>query len=535
MSVMLLSKSRKSWNLPALTAGHAFALLLALSWVWAPSRAVWDAIDASVFYALNGSLSDSRAWQLLWAVANTKRFDIFSALLVMVLYAGYVFSGDRRQITDRISAGVVLSLAAAAAIFTAKNLMDIGRVGPSLALQPSILLTDYVSLFEFKDRSTHSFPGDHAIGSIMITVLLWRSAGRRIGMAMAALSLLFVVPRMVVGAHWLTDGVVGGACVALVFLSWLLATPLHGWLYAKVLRITERSLSWLEHQLSSLALGDNLQTQLLRAPGHAGRGFCMGCADIIPGVSGGTMAFILGIYARLLRAIKSFNLDWLKMLLRLEIRPALASNDLLFLLPLGVGLVSALLFFTRIVPLPYLVIHQTEIVYGLFFGLIVASVVVLFREVKDYRLIDILLAAVGAALGFFIVTLVPVETPTALWFIFLCGFVAISAMLLPGVSGSFILLILGKYAYILNALGEFNLPIILTFICGMIGGLVVFSRVIVWLLEHFSRQTLLIIKGILIGTLWVPIRMPLMISRVWREKCSSSQTKYSPATPPDRR
>jgi putative membrane protein len=168
-----------------------------------------------------------------------------------------------------------------------------------------------------------------------------------------------------------------------------------------------------------------------------------------------------------------------------------------------VGIAGALLFFTRVVPLPALIVDFPEIIYGLFFGLIVASIVILMGEVERYGLRELAIAAAGAWVGFAIVNLVPVATPTALWFIFLCGFVAISAMLLPGISGSFILLILGKYAYIIEALGEFNLPVIVTFCAGMATGLVVFSRSITWLLRHYHQATLLAIKGILIGSLWI--------------------------------
>ena len=139
----------------------------------------------------------------------------------------------------------------------------------------------------------------------------------------------------------------------------------------------------------------------------------------------------------------------------------------------------------------------------MFFGLILASIVILMGEVEKYGVKEIIVTIVGVILGFTIVNLVPVETPTAAWFIFLCGFIAISAMLLPGISGSFILLILGKYAYIINALGEFNLAVILTFGFGALSGLVVFSRIIVWLLGRYHQATLLVIKGILIGSLWM--------------------------------
>jgi len=236
---------------------------------------------------------------------------------------------------------------------------------------------------------------------------------------------------------------------------------------------------------------------------HALKGFCMGSADIIPGVSGGTMALILGIYERLLNAIRSFDRAWLDDLLNLRIRQALSRNDLAFLFPLLIGIGSAILFFTRVIPLPTLIVTHPELIYGLFFGLIVASILVLMGEVNRYGAREILMTAAGVLVGFSIVNLVPVETPTALWFIFLCGFVAISAMLLPGISGSFILLILGKYAYVIDALGNLDFPVIITFGAGALGGLVIFSRSITWLLARYHQATLLLIKGILIGSLWI--------------------------------
>ena len=229
----------------------------------------------------------------------------------------------------------------------------------------------------------------------------------------------------------------------------------------------------------------------------------MGSADIIPGVSGGTMALILGIYERLLRAIRSFDRSWLENMMKFRFSEALSKNDLPFLVPLGIGILFAIIFFTRVIPLPTLIITHPELIYGLFFGLILASIAILMGEVKKYGVGEIIITVAGVLLGFTIVNLVPVETPTAAWFIFLCGFIAISAMLLPGISGSFILLILGKYAYIINALGEFDLAVILAFGFGALSGMIVFSRTIVWLLERFHQATLLVIKGILIGSLWM--------------------------------
>ena len=233
------------------------------------------------------------------------------------------------------------------------------------------------------------------------------------------------------------------------------------------------------------------------------KGMCMGTADVVPGVSGGTMALILGIYERLLTAIRSFDLVFLRLLARVRLRAAAEHVDLVFLLALATGIVAALMFFTRVVSMPDLIRDHPQLVYGLFFGLIVASVVVLLHEHHPFeRPVRLVFIALGTALGLAVVNLVPVQTPTATWFIVLCGALAISAMILPGVSGSFILLVLQKYAYIFDALGRLDLGVILPFAAGCALGLAAFSRVLVWLLARFHERTLLLIVGVLVGSLW---------------------------------
>jgi putative membrane protein len=233
------------------------------------------------------------------------------------------------------------------------------------------------------------------------------------------------------------------------------------------------------------------------------QGLCIGAADVVPGVSGGTMALILGIYERLLHAIRSVDLHFLRLLAQRRFAAAAAHVDLVFLLMLGAGIVCAIAFFTRVVRLPELITTHPEPVYGLFFGLIVASICVLLqarRPLTPARLGWILLGTLG---GFAIVNLVPVETPTAGWFVFLCGVVAISAMILPGISGSFILLVLNKYAYVFDALGRLDISVIAPFALGCACGLAVFSRFLNWLLGRFHDATLLTIVGVLTGSLWM--------------------------------
>lgn len=235
----------------------------------------------------------------------------------------------------------------------------------------------------------------------------------------------------------------------------------------------------------------------------AARGFLMGAADVVPGVSGGTMAVVLGIYQRLINAIRAFDTRFVRHLIRAELGHAAAHTDLRFLLPLGVGIFSALMFFTRVVSLPTLIRTHPEPVYGLFFGLIAASIIILLRSFKGFGGSDVLALVFGVAVGFGLVNLVPTATPETPWFVFFSGALAICAMILPGISGSFILLILQKYAYIFDAVGRLDFSVLLPFGLGAATGLLMFTRLLAFLLERFYRLTVNAIIGLLIGSLWL--------------------------------
>lgn len=233
------------------------------------------------------------------------------------------------------------------------------------------------------------------------------------------------------------------------------------------------------------------------------KGFCMGAADVVPGVSGGTMAFILKIYRQLIDAIRSFDLIWLQYVVKLQIKPALERAHFAFVIPLAIGLFCALLFFTRVIPLPVLIHTHPEPIYGLFFGLIIGSIITLVSEIENFNFRAIFFITIGTVFGWLIVNLVPMDTPDTPIFLFLSGMIAITAMILPGISGSFILLILHKYDTILNAIGHFNFMILIPFGLGVLTGLIVFSRFLSWLLHKFYAATLQVIIGILIGSLWM--------------------------------
>ena len=233
------------------------------------------------------------------------------------------------------------------------------------------------------------------------------------------------------------------------------------------------------------------------------KGFCMGMADVVPGVSGGTMALILGIYERLLAAIRSFDKEWLLGIFRLDLNIILKRPHFGFIIPLVAGIFAALYFFTHVIPLPVLIKESPELVYGLFFGLILGSIIVLMKELKGFCATDAVTLVLGTLAGLFIVNMVPLETPDASWFIFIAGAIAICAMILPGISGSFLLLLMHKYSTLITAVGELNLSILIPFMLGCIAGLVSFSRLLGWMLAHFYQRTLLVITGILLASLWV--------------------------------
>ncbi|MGK0297078.1 MAG: putative membrane protein [Gammaproteobacteria bacterium] len=229
----------------------------------------------------------------------------------------------------------------------------------------------------------------------------------------------------------------------------------------------------------------------------------MGAADVVPGVSGGTMAFILGIYEEFIDAIKSFDRLWFLSIMKLNISTVINRPKFKFILPLAAGIAIALVFFTRVIPLPELLQEYPEQVYGLFFGLIAGSTFILLVNIKNVKLIDLVFVITGVVPGLLLFNIGPVSIPDTSIFVFLSGCVSISAMLLPGISGSFILLILNKYTYIFNAIGYFNLSVLLPFFAGMVTGLVIFSRILSWVLHRFYRNTTLIITGILISSLWL--------------------------------
>ena len=233
----------------------------------------------------------------------------------------------------------------------------------------------------------------------------------------------------------------------------------------------------------------------------------MGAADVIPGVSGGTIAFIMGIYDKFVASLAAINLEAVKLFFTGKFKEFWKHINGSFLLSLAIGIgVSVISLATVMQTLLSDFPIQT---WAFFFGLIVASSIFILRGISGWGLREILFLIGGILLGVTICTLSPTQTPDALWFIFLSGAIAICAMILPGISGSFILLILGKYQYILSAVSDLvagqniagNLLIIGVFAIGAVVGILSFSKLLHWLLSRWHKQALIILAGFIIGSL----------------------------------
>ena len=237
------------------------------------------------------------------------------------------------------------------------------------------------------------------------------------------------------------------------------------------------------------------------------KGACMGAADVIPGVSGGTIAFIMGIYDKFVASLAAINAEAVKLFFTGRFKEFWQHINGGFLLSLVVGIgVSVISLATVMQTLLSDFPIQT---WAFFFGLIVASSIFILRDISGWGLREILFLIGGVVLGVVICTLSPTQTPDALWFILLSGAIAICAMILPGISGSFILLILGKYQYILGAVSDLvagqnvvdNLLIIGVFAIGAVVGILSFSKFLHWLLSRWHKQALIILAGFIIGSL----------------------------------
>lgn len=248
----------------------------------------------------------------------------------------------------------------------------------------------------------------------------------------------------------------------------------------------------------------------------------MGAADIVPGVSGGSIALIAGIYPRLLDSINSFNLANLRLLKDLEVKKFYKAVNGTFLLSLLLGILTSVFLLSRLIT--YLMEEHPIPLWSFFCGLILVSAFLILKNIQRWHLGVILALILGTALAWWVTNLPPTTTPDAYWFTFLAGAIAICAMILPGISGSFILLILGKYETILKAVSEKDLLTLAIFASGCVVGILSFSRVISYLLKKYYSVTIGLLSGFMLGSvneLW-----PWKIVTSWRTSSSGEQKPF---------
>lgn len=237
------------------------------------------------------------------------------------------------------------------------------------------------------------------------------------------------------------------------------------------------------------------------------RGLFMGSADIIPGVSGGTIALITGIYERLIFAISSIKFSFIKPLLKGNLSDfktkLIEEIDFELFIPLALGIGIAFITLAKVIS--YLLDTHTAYTFSFFLGLILASAYILYTKLDDLNIKLIVITAIGIILSYIFVGLNPIATNHSLIVIFISGLIAICAMILPGISGSFLLLLLGQYQYMLNALNSKNLIEIFVFCIGALIGILGFSKLLNYLLEKYESATMAFLIGIMLGTLRLPV------------------------------
>lgn len=248
----------------------------------------------------------------------------------------------------------------------------------------------------------------------------------------------------------------------------------------------------------------------------------MGAADIVPGVSGGSIALIAGIYQQLLDSINSFNLDNLLLLKSLQIKEFYARVNGNFLVSLLLGIMTSIFALSRVITF-LMEVHPIPL-WSFFTGLILVSAFLILKEIKVWNWVIVVSIAIGTAFAWWVTNLPPTTTPDAYWFTFLAGAIAICAMILPGISGSFILLILGKYETILTALAQKDFFTLALFASGCLVGILSFSRVVAFLLRRFYAVTIGLLSGFMLGSvneLW-----PWKVVTSWRTSSSGQQKPF---------
>lgn len=229
------------------------------------------------------------------------------------------------------------------------------------------------------------------------------------------------------------------------------------------------------------------------------KGLAMGAADVVPGVSGGTIAFISGIYEELIETINNINFSLFKTLKEAGLKAMWKKLNGNFLAALFLGIAISVLSLAK--GISWLLENKPILVWSFFFGLVLASIIIVAKSIEKWNIGAVLGLIIGSAVAYYITTLPPNENMTSLPYLFLSGALAICAMILPGISGAFILVLLGSYKTILDAVHEYDIKTIAIVGAGAVFGLLSFARILKWMFNHQKNLTLAVLTGFIIGSL----------------------------------
>lgn len=226
-----------AWRKTPLILANLLALVLMLSWLLEPTRALWLALDEQLFWAMNRSLNWGEGWQRLWAIANNRAFDLAAAAAMLLLFAHQALLRDRQRLPHYIAVGLMMFITLLLMLAISKEL-PIVRPSATAQFPEALRLTQLVPDIDTKDFSSDSFPGDHGLVLLLCAGFALVYLPRGHGLLALLFMVLFTLPRLMSGAHWVTDEIVGALSLGMITLSWLFATPLHRHL-----------LNWFERQV----------------------------------------------------------------------------------------------------------------------------------------------------------------------------------------------------------------------------------------------------------------------------------------------
>lgn len=253
----MLELQQNRWHYKPLILSHVIALALLGSWLFPPTRMMWDSLDRSLFYLLNGSLTWGPVWEALWAIANWRPFDLVAMILIGMILIRWLRSAPPLHLKSYLAAFILFAL-----VIISGNLLfqlvlkslDYARTSPSGVLEDVIRLSETVPWIRSKDYSGQSFPADHAFVLMTTTSFFWLLVGRSLGMRCMVLFVPLIFPRLVSGGHWITDVMVGSTFMTLIAMSWWFATPAHAAANRWATNRGDRALSFFESLLKKFRL-----------------------------------------------------------------------------------------------------------------------------------------------------------------------------------------------------------------------------------------------------------------------------------------